>query len=66
MWTSEQQAALDREYARVGGSEEQWPYPSPDPTPQEFLAMLRRIPDGAGLAGYLAVLKERAQARADA
>jgi len=66
MWTSELRAALDREYERIGGSEEQWPYPSPEPTPQEFLALLRRIPDGAGLAGYLAALKDRVNGRSHA
>ena len=63
MWTTEQQAALEQEYVRIGGSEEQWPYPSPEPTPEEFLALLRRVPDGAGLPGYLAALKERARQR---
>lgn len=60
MWTAEQEAALEQEHARIGGSEEHWPSPFPQPAPEEFLAMLRRVPDGAGLPGYLAVLKERA------
>ena len=63
MWTSEQQTALEQEYGRIGGSDQQWPYPSPEPTPEEFLAILRRVPDGSGLPGYLAVLKERATHR---
>ena len=63
MWTKEQQAALEREYARIGSRERRWPYPSPAPTPEELLALLRRVPDGAGLTGYIAALEERARTR---
>jgi hypothetical protein len=62
-WTKEQETELAREYARVGyRAGEQWPYPQdPEPTPEELLALLRLIPDGAGLTGYLATIAQRAQ-----
>ncbi len=60
MWTAEQLVALKQEYARIGSTDKQWPYPHPEPTPDEFLTMLRRVPDGAGLPGYIQVLNQRA------
>jgi hypothetical protein len=61
-WTQGQQDALTLEYVRVGVKKgESWPYPSdPEPTPAEFLELLRSIPDGAGLDGYLMALRRRA------
>ena len=63
MWNASERAALEREYVRIGGTEARWPYPSPDPTPQEFLEMLRTVPDGSGLSGYLEAMKARASRR---
>lgn len=56
-WNEQQRAELARQYARVGGvSGELWPTPSSELTPDQFLALLRSIPDGAGRAGYIAAL----------
>lgn len=61
-WTKSQEAELANEYARIGYVHgEQWPIPQePDPMPAGFLALLRSIPDNAGLLGYLAALSLRA------
>jgi hypothetical protein len=60
-WTKQQQEALAREYARVGfRAGDQWPFPSePALAPEEFLQLLRSIPVGAGLGGYLEALRRR-------
>ena len=58
-WTDEQRAELGREYARVGYvAGEHWPAPPPELTPTQLMELFRRIPDGAGRAGYAAVLAE--------
>ena len=61
-WTSEQESALLAEYNRIGYKQgEQWPFPdSQAQTPEDFLALLRTIPDGGGLGAYLAALQRRA------
>jgi hypothetical protein len=60
-WTEEQRAELAREYTRIGYvAGERWPAPPADLTPEELLALFRRIPGGAGRAGYTAALAERA------
>jgi hypothetical protein len=57
-WTAEQSAALAREYARIGyRAGERWPAPPRDYKPDELLALLRRVPTGAGREGYLAMLR---------
>ena len=60
-WTPGQRDELARENARIGiGKGELIPYPA-DPglaEPARFLALLRAIPDAAGLAGYLAALRQ--------
>lgn len=49
--------AFAREYARIGYEPgELWPAPPKPLTAAEQLALLRRVPDGSGLAGYRAVL----------
>ena len=54
---SEDRDAFAREYARIGyQAGELWPAPPRPLTPAEQLALLRRVPDGSGLAGYKAVL----------
>lgn len=54
---SDDREAFAREYARIGYQEgERWPAPPEPLTPVEQLALLRRVPDGTGLAGYKAVL----------
>ncbi len=62
-WTQAQRDALAHEYARVGfRTGEQWPYPAePALTPDEFLTLLRAIPDRAGLPGYLEALQHRSE-----
>jgi hypothetical protein len=58
-WTAEQQAELAASYARIGYVHgELWPAPPPELSPDELLALLRRIPDGAGRAGYMSVLAD--------
>ena len=65
-WTQAQSEALAREYARVGyRTGELWPYPADPPlAPDDFLALLRTIPKGAGLAGYLDALRRRSAGQA--
>lgn len=54
---SDDREAFAREYARIGYQPgERWPAPPKPLTPVEQLALLRRVPDGSGLAGYKAVL----------
>ena len=57
-WTDSQRAELARHYARIGYVQgELWPT-SPDTLePADVIALLKAIPDGAGLAGYIAALK---------
>ena len=50
------------EYGRVGcKTAKRWPAPPEDMTPDDLLAPLRTLPDGAGLVGYAAALARRAQ-----
>lgn len=59
-WTPEQSAALKLEYARIGYRPgEHWPAPAQQQTPDELLALLRSVKTGAGLQGYLEVLRSR-------
>lgn len=59
-WTPEQSAALKREYTRIGyRAGEHWPAPAQQHTPDELLALLRSVETGAGLQGYLEVLRSR-------
>ncbi len=56
-WTEPQRAELAREYTRVGYvAGERWPAPPDHLKPEDLLALFRRIPDGAGRAGYTAEL----------
>jgi len=56
-WTSEQRAALLREYARGAIPKGALlPAPKRDLTPDEALALFRSIPDGAGVQGWWAAL----------
>ncbi len=59
MWDDDSRAELQREYERIGYHKgELWPFPENLDEPAAFLALLRRVPDGAGLSGYLEALKE--------
>ena len=61
---SDEREAFAREYDRIGYRPgERWPAPPRPLTPDEQLALLRRVPDGSGLAGYLAVLAADAAKR---
>jgi hypothetical protein len=63
-WTDQQQAELAGHYARIGFAQGQrWPAPPPELSPEQLLALFRRVPDGAGRAGYMAVLAEAANER---
>jgi hypothetical protein len=58
--TPEQSAALKLEYTRIGyRAGEHWPAPARQHTPDELLALLRSVETGAGLQGYLEVLRSR-------
>ena len=60
-WSERQRAELAEQYRRVGYIEgERWPAPPAELTPEELLALFRTIPDGAGRAGYMAALAQRA------
>jgi hypothetical protein len=57
-WTAEQKAELAQQYVRIGHKPgERWAAPPPELSPDELLALLRKIPDGAGHAGWLAALR---------
>jgi hypothetical protein len=57
-WTADQKAELARQYARIGFLKGQrWEAPPPHLTPEQLLAILQSIPDGAGLTGWQAALR---------
>lgn len=61
VWTTQQGQVLQRENARIGfRADDLLPTPGhPDlAKPEEYLALLRSIPDGAGVAGYLVALRQ--------
>ena len=61
-WSEQQRAELAAQYARVGWVDgERWPAPPSELTPDEILALFRRIPDGAGRDGYAAALADAAR-----
>ncbi len=52
------QQAFEAEYRRIGYRPgELWPTPAHITDPAVLLDLLRRVPDGAGLDGWLEVLK---------
>lgn len=56
-WTREQREALTRELDRIGDrAGGLWPTPADNVSPSQLLDLLRRVPTGAGQAGYLAAL----------
>ena len=56
-WTDSQRADLARHYARIGYVQgELWPTPSANLEPADVIALLKKIPDGAGREGYIAAL----------
>jgi hypothetical protein len=60
-WTPAQRDELARENARIGIRKgERMPYPDDErlAEPTRFLALLKTIPDGAGVPGYLAALAQ--------
>jgi hypothetical protein len=53
-------ADFTREYDRIGYRPgERWPAPPPELTRSELLVLLRKVPAGAGVGGWLKVLAER-------
>jgi hypothetical protein len=60
-WNEQQRAELAHQYARIGYMPgELWPTPAQERTPEHLLALFRSIPDGAGVAGYIAALADAA------
>ena len=60
-WSEQERAELAREYARIGYVDgERWPAPPEHLGPADLLALFRRIPDGAGRAGWMAALADLA------
>jgi hypothetical protein len=56
-WTEEQRAESTRQYARIGYKPgELWPAPPEHLSADDILELMRRVPDGAGLAGWRDVL----------
>ena len=54
-WTEQQRLELARELARIGyRTGDLWPTPAVELSPDEMLALYRRVPDGAGREGYIA------------
>lgn len=61
-WTEHQRAEIAREYTRIGYVPgELWPAPADNLTPEDILALFRRIPDGAGRAGLMVELAKAAK-----
>jgi hypothetical protein len=61
-WTEEEISELARQYARIGYVEgELWPEPQGHLKPADLLDLFRRVPDGAGRAGYIAELARGAR-----
>ena len=63
-WSSERKQSLERENARIGfRSGDLLPSPAhPElATPEGYLALLRTIPDGAGVAGFIDALERHAK-----
>jgi hypothetical protein len=61
-WSDDQRAELARQYARIRHEPgEAWPTPARKFTPDEFLALLARVPSGTGVDGYMAELRRLAR-----
>lgn len=66
MWTAEEQDALKRENERIGFAPNELLPCVDDPsisTPDGYLALLRSVPDGSGLSGFLSALERHVAAR---
>lgn len=60
-WSADQREELARHYVRIGyGPGELWAAPPEELTPEQLLALMRTIPDGAGHAGWLVALGRNA------
>lgn len=57
MNTTAHLTSLFLEYTRIGQcSGEAWRHPNREMDADEYISLLRRVPDGAGRRGYLALL----------
>jgi hypothetical protein len=57
IWTDAQRTEIKNQYARIGlRPGERWPAPPDDFTGEQILELLKRVPDGGGLAGWRAAL----------
>lgn len=62
MWqlNEQQNAEVAREYTRIGIAQgERLPLPRGLGSGAEYLAFLRQVPDGSGVAGFTAVMARR-------
>ncbi len=56
--------AFETEYKRIGyRSGEYWPTPANVTDPKALIDLLRRVPDGTGLRGWLEVLRTAPETR---
>jgi hypothetical protein len=57
VWTDAQRAECARQYERIGYQPgEAWPAPPEHLSADQILALMKRVPDGGGLGGWVAVL----------
>jgi hypothetical protein len=66
-WTSEQKQRLERENARIGFRPDGLVPTPADPellAPERYLALLRTVPDRAGVGGFFEALKQRSREHA--
>jgi len=57
LWTEAQRAESARQHERIGYQPgELWPAPPEHLSADQILELMKRVPDRAGLAGWLAVL----------
>jgi hypothetical protein len=57
-WSAKQRAELAHEYERIGYRPgERWAAPPEELGPEDLLALMRTIPDGAGQGGWMGALR---------
>ena len=56
LWTTKERAELVRQHERIGYNKGE-PWPSVWFKPTDVLSVMRSVPDGAGLTGYVEALR---------